>query len=428
MNKHEVSEFMTQRIGFTVLSLILAAVPVHGADWPQFRGPHRDGISNEKNWLTDWPPEGPARIWKAAVGTGSATVSIAAGRLYAIGHSAGKDNVFCLDAATGKELWKQSFPGELFATMHEGGPASAPTIDGKSVFIQSRNGELRCLDAATGQEVWIYKLKEHRGVQPMFGFTSAPLVYGKTLIVSAGGPGQSCIALDKETGKIIWKNGNDDASYASPICMKAGEQNYAVIFNSVALAIFNADNGKEVARHGWVTASPMNSRINAATPVILGDSIFIGSGYGKGAAVLKFAPPAAPIESGTLTVVWQNDAFQPQYSTPLSHNGFIYGFDADAGGGDSNGRLICVDAKTGEEKWAQTNPSLGALLLIDGKLLILSRRGELILAEASPAKYSELKRAHIVGGLCRSEPAFCDGRIYIRSVTGELVCLDVTKK
>jgi len=419
---------MTRFSSFSMALLGTVALNLAASDWPQFRGPNRDGISDEKTISTDWPADGPARLWKAAVGTGSAPVSVAAGRVYTMGHSGGMDNVFCLDAATGKEIWKQSFPGELFSSMHEGGPAATPTVDGKFVFAQFRNGELRCLDSESGKEVWIHKLKEHRAKPPMFGFTSAPLVHGKNLIVSAGGAGQSCMALDKATGKGVWQSGDDDVSYASPVIMKLAERSYAVIFNSVALVIFDAENGVEVARHGWLTASPMNSRINAATPIVIGDSIYIGSGYGKGSAFLKLVPPATPKAAGALTVLWENESFQPQYGSPISVSGCIYGFDADAGGGDSSGRLICVDVKTGAEKWAQTNPGLGALIIAGGKLLILSRRGELILAEASPDKYTELKRAHIVGGLCRGEPVLCDGRIYVRSVTGELVCLDATKK
>ena len=402
------------------ITILLFCTATFASDWPQFRGPRRDGVSDEKDWLKEWPAEGPKRLWKADVGVGPSSVSIQNGMLYTMGHTAESDTVYCLNAETGAEVWKFSYACETFDNMHEGGPAVTPTIDGPSVYTLSRAGQLYCFDALTGKVRWNVEFSKLHGSVPMFGYTGSPLLLGDKVIASVGGPGISRVAFDKTTGRILWKTGDDDASYSSPLTIQITGRPYVVIFNASGLIVVDPINGHEQSRHEWVTPSPLNSRINAATPLVVGLNVFIASGYGKGCALLE-------IGERVPHKVWANESLRPQYSSPVYYNGYLYGFDSNPDGSDRQGELKCLDFKSGEEKWARPNPALGTLLAADGKLLILSRRGELILAEATPVKYMELARTQVLGGTCRAEPVLCNGRIYIRSVNGELVCLDVRK-
>ena len=389
-------------------------------DWPQFRGPNRDGVSTEKDWLAQWPAQGLKRLWKTPVGTGSSSVAVSQGSVFTMGHSADTDYVYCLNAETGQEVWKYSYPCETFDNMHEGGPSSTPAVDGKSVYTLGRGGQLNCLDAASGKLIWGVDFTQLKGSLPMFGHSNSPLIAGDAVIVSVGGPGISRAAFDKKTGKILWQSGDDDASYASPMPVQVDKKSCVALFNASGLVIVDLADGAEIGRHGWVTPSPVNSRINAATPLICNAGIFITSGYGKGCAMLSLA-------GGKPGIVWENQNLRSQYGTPVLYDGYIYGFDSSPDGGDRQGSLKCIDAKTGDEKWVRNDPALGTLMVADGRLLIVSRRGELILAEATPEKYKELSRMQVFGGICRTEPVLANGRIYVRSVTGDLVCLDARK-
>ncbi|HYG73387.1 MAG TPA: PQQ-binding-like beta-propeller repeat protein [Planctomycetota bacterium] len=400
---------------------VAASSLIHGADWPQYRGPNRDGTSSESGWSAVWPKEGPRQLWKANVGTGSSPVTVSAGKVFTMGNSDGQDHVFCLDSANGKILWKHSYASERFDQMHEGGPASAPSVDGNLVYTMGRSGEVLCLDAATGQVKWsLNVVKEFKAELPFFAYTISPLVLGSKLIVITGAKGASTVALDKENGKVLWKSGDDPAAYASPVPFPEGKQTHVAIFNGAGLLILNVETGAEVARHPWDTPSPMNSRVNAASPVVTGTRAFIGSSYGMGCALVEF-----DLAAGKAKAVWQNDELTTQYNSALYYNKHLYGFHSH-GQNDGSGELRCVNVADGKVLWSRKNPGLGSLICCGGKLIILTRGGELITAEASPEDYKELARVQITGSLCRNEPTLSDGKLYVRTSRGDVHCMDVS--
>ena len=403
---------------FAILLSFICFVSI-AQDWPQYRGQNRDGVSIETNFIREWPA-GLKRLWKTNVGIGSSSIVISGQKLFTMGHLGGNDTVYCLNAETGAELWKYSYPCDTFDNMHEGGPASTPATDGAMVYTLSRAGLLNCLDATTGKPVWSADFEKLHATLPMFGHSNSPLLTDKAVILSAGGPGMSRIAFDKKNGTILWKSGDEDASYASPVPLQLGGKSAIVFFNASGLFIADSADGSELGHHDWVTPSPINSRINAATPLVASDGIFITSGYGKGCARLT-APGGKP------TLVWQNENMRSQYGTLVMTGGFIYGFDSSPDGSDRQGSLKCLDFKTGEEKWSRDDPQLGSLILAGGDLLMLTRRGELILAKASSEKYSELARMQVLSGTCRSEPVLVNGLIYVRGVNGEVACFDARK-
>src|SRR5947209_15514755 len=203
------------------------------SDWPNWRGPSHNGISEEAGWTTAWPSEGPKQLWKASVGTGFSSVAVAHGRLFTLGNSAEIDTVFCLDAESGKEIWKHSYPCALEPIYHEGGPGSTPTADGERVYTMSKRGHLFCFDAATGKILWEKDLLGDLHVgRPRWGFAGSPLMEGNLVILNLGTAGT---ALDKATGKIVWTSGTNASGYATPVPYSVDGDRSVVIFSGKAL-------------------------------------------------------------------------------------------------------------------------------------------------------------------------------------------------
>lgn len=405
-----------------ILSAVAMSSLLSAADWPHYRGPNHDAVSTETNWSTAWPKEGPKQLWKTNVGTGNSPVSIKAGKLYTMGHAQNKDQVVCINCENGEIVWKHSYDSEGFANMHEGGPAAAPAIDGDSVYTLGRAGDLFCLDAASGKVKWsLNTVKEFKAELPFFGYTASPLVLGNNVIVTVGANGASTVAIDKTSGKLAWKSGDDPAAYAAPVPFPQGKATHVAMLNGAGLVILDAAKGTEAARFPWDTPSPMNSHVNAATPVISENRAFVGSSYGMGCALAEI-----DLAGGKAKQVWKNDDLSTQYSSALQIGGYLYGFHSH-GQNDGSGELRCLDAKTGDVKWSQKNPGLGALTAAGGKLVMLTRQGELVVADAAPEKYNELARAQVTGTLCRTEPILCDAKIYVRTSRGDVMCFDVKK-
>ena len=191
----------------TFLALRLSA-----ADWPQWRGPNRNGVSSEKV-SPAWPAQGPKVLWRASVGTGFSSISVSHGRAYTMGNTNNQDTVWCFDAASGEQVWHHSYAAPLGPQWYKGGPGSTPTIDGNRVFTISKWGDVFCFDAAKGTVVWQRDLRQDGIKTNRWGFAGSPLIWGNLVILNAGSAG---IALDRETGRIVWSNGTNAAGYASP--------------------------------------------------------------------------------------------------------------------------------------------------------------------------------------------------------------------
>jgi outer membrane protein assembly factor BamB len=381
----------------------------NAVDWPQWRGINRDGRSTEEILPASWGKDGPKQLWKKQVGTGVSSMAVRGGRLYTMGNNGSMDVVFCLDAATGAEIWKHAYPQSLDARQFEGGPAGTPTVDGDRVYTLSHEGDLLCLAASNGKVLWSKNLlRDFGGSRPHWGYAGSPLVDGNLVIVDSGGVGASSVALDKTTGALKWKAGNDEAGYSSPVAFDLAGTRCVAVFKADALVGLNAANGQELWRYRW----PIRNDINATTPIVFGDKIFITSGYGTGCALVQVSP-------GKATQIWRNKNMSSQLGSPVLVRGYIFGIDGNVG----RGELRCLDLGSGELKWKQ-NIGGGALIAAGGDLLALSERGELIVAEASPASYREIARAQVLGGRSWVAPALADGKIYCKNNQGSLVCLD----
>jgi outer membrane protein assembly factor BamB len=298
--------------------------------------------------------------------------------------------------------------------MFEGGPRSTPTLDGGRVYTISHQGDLWCLDAATGKKVW-YKhyQKDFGGRRPEWGYAGSPTVEGKMLLLDVGGKGSSTVALDKTNGNVIWKAGDDEAGYGSPVVATIGGKRSIVVFKASHLVGLDAATGRELWRTEWKTSYD----VNAATPVIIGDRILISSGYNHGAALYA-------INSGKVSLVWSNKKLRSHFNSPVVVDGEIYGIDGDAGGGN----LVCLDLATGEQKWIEKSAKGGSLICADGKLIVLTEKGELIIADASPSGFHAISRASVLSKRCWVQPTLVNGRLFVRNNAGDLACLDLGAK
>ena len=226
------------------LALLCLAMPVApAADWPQWRGPQRTGVSPEKGWRETWPAHGPATAWKAQVGLGFSSVVIAQGRAFTLGHAEGQDTVWCLDAATGKVVWKHSYPAELGDKFYEGGTTGTPTVHGDHVFTLSRWGDVFCFEAANGRILWSKNVQKETGAPiPDWGFTGAPLVHENLVVLNVGDAG---LALDPATGKVVWKSANQPAGYSTPLPVQRDGQWLALIGNGTSYVAVRLHDGRE---------------------------------------------------------------------------------------------------------------------------------------------------------------------------------------
>ena len=376
---------------------------VFGEDWPQWRGPNYDGISME----TDWDPSVLSEdsvIWEAQIGIGFSAVSVAHGRAYTAGNvDKDTDIIYCFNAENGKQLWSFKYPEPLTANLYEGGPNATPTVNDGKVYMISKSGTAFCLDADTGREIWKRSLSYEK---PKWGFAGSPVIVNDWVIYNAGSAG---IALNKQTGEVIWQSEDDKSGYASPVPFKKDGIQYIAMFGAESIQIIEALTGNLISSYPWKTSYD----VNAADPVISGDEILITSGYNRGAALLKFGDQG-------LNTVWENKNMRSQMSGPVLIDGSLYGFDDNA--------LVCLDWKTGRQKWKERSPRKGAISAAGDKLIVMGERGTLFIAEATPEGYRQISSAQVLDGRCWTMPVLSNGRIYVRNAKGRLVCVDVRKK
>ncbi|MDP7289572.1 MAG: PQQ-binding-like beta-propeller repeat protein, partial [Phycisphaerae bacterium] len=343
-------------------------------------------------------------LWEQKIGKGFGSITIGAGRAYAMGSDGAKDTVFCFDAKTGKKVWSFSYAAKLEPKLHEGGPTSTPTIDGENVYTISKHGDVYCFSADKGAVKWATKIKSKR---PGWGFAGSPLVAGDLLILNAGSAGT---ALDKKTGKTVWSSGPGASGYATPIPIQRDGKPHVIIFTQQSVVIVAVADGKKVWQAPWKTKYD----INAADPIVVGENLFISSAYNTGCCLL-------PMGKADPTPIWRNKNMKNKMSGCVVLDGFAYGFDES--------KLTCLDLKTGQAKWSESSLKRGTVMMADGKLILLSEKGKLVIAKASPDGFKELSSGVILkaGTRCWTTPALANGLIYARNAAGDLVCAKAGK-
>jgi len=397
------------RFGLLLVMFAALCSHIYAEDWPCWRGLNRDGISSESKLLVDWPAEGPAILWKANVGTGFSSIVVASGRAFTLGNRDNTETVCCFDAETGEARWTHSYEAPLNDKFFEGGPTSTPTVDDDVVYVLSREGDAFCFDAASGEIRWSKNVAEEASVRvPGWGFGGSPVVHDNMLLLAVGETGT---AVDKRTGKLLWSSDDKDAGYATPLPFRHHDKWLALIASGKYYHAVDIATGVEQWRYKWLT----RFGCNAADPIISGDTVFISSGYNRGSALLK-------LTAGEPADVWKSKEYQNQFSSSVLIDGYLYGIDGDTTG---ERLLKCVELATGKIQWSQEGFGSGALIAAGSRLIILSEKGELALADASPTEFKLLAKASVLHGKCWTAPTLANGRVYCRSADGDVVCVDL---
>jgi outer membrane protein assembly factor BamB len=395
-----------------VVALVTANVVVHAAGWPHFRGPGHDGISPDTGINRDWKKRPPKELWRISLSDrGYAGPSVAAGKLFIIDHDGTDDVVRAVDIKSGKDVWKYKYP-ELIK--HEFGWArSTPSFDDGRLYTLSRTGTLNCLNAENGTKYWSLNIqKEFGGKMGSWQYASSPFIDGEKLIVLPGGDNASVVALDKRSGQTLWKGGgSDQAGYATPVAATIEGKKQYVVFTGEGLIGVDAGDGKLLWSFPWATSH----KVNAATPIVVGNQIFITSDYGKGCGLIS-------IKDNNPTPVWQSKDIKSQFSTPILVDGFIYGTN---GRSNDAGQLVCMNVQTGAVAWRFQGFEAGGLIGMDGVLIVVDgKKGDLVMANLTTKMYQELGRITPLGGQSWTAPIIADGMLFIRN-TENLVCLDL---
>jgi len=374
-----------------------------GADWPQWRGPGRDGVSAETGWFKEGASA--RMVWEGSVGAGYSAVAIRGGKLYTAGNRDNKDVVVCLEARTGNTIWKFSYdcPAGDYP-----GPRSTPATDSSSVYAVSRQGQVFCLDSASGECRWQRNLKADLNVKlPGWGIAGSPVVEGDLLLLNVGARG---MALDRKTGATKWDSGGANTGYSSPVVAGSGAGRSVIVFAAKQVVASDLASGRQLWEYPWSTSYD----VNAADPVVVDGNVFITSGYDRGGALLK-------MQQGAPVVAWENKSMGSHFGTPVLRKGFAYGGHGNTG----RGSIRCIEVATGSVKWEHAGMSYGSLLLAGDKLLIQGEKGVLAVTEATPEQYRELWQGKVLDGICWTMPTLSDGLVYCRNDKGRLVCLDL---
>jgi outer membrane protein assembly factor BamB len=395
------------KCGLILATSALLSLTCPGADWPQWRGLQRNAISSEKI-ATGWPAAGPKVLWRATVGTGFSSITVSEGRAYTMGNTADQDSVWCFDASTGKQLWKHTYASKLGPQYYEGGPGSTPTVHSGRVYTISKWGDVFCLDASKGTVVWHLDLGREGIKSNRWGFAGAPLIWNNLVILNAGSSGT---ALARDTGRVAWSTGPNQTGYASPTLFKSNSDEGVLIFAAKHLVAVEPKSGRELWRFPWETGWDTNN----SDPLVHDGKIFISS-FSRGCGLLD-------IKQGKPEVIYTNEVLHSHLGPGVLLGEYLYAFNGEA---KTETDLRCIHLPTAELKWTSKDPAFGSLICSDNKLLVLSEKGELLVAEASPAEFKPLARAQVLGGLCWTPPSLANGRAYMRNAKGDLVCLDLT--
>ncbi len=448
-------------LSLSLLWLLTATLAAQADDWPQWRGPSRDGVWREDGILERFPPGGLPVRWRTPVGPGYSGPAVASGRVFLMDRvidagiqaevrtqwnlrdkTAGRERVLCLDEATGKVLWTHAYPC-AYSVSYGSGPRATPTVHGGKVYTLGAMGDLICLEASSGRVVWQKNfVQDYKAAVPLYGFASPPLVDGDRLITLVGGEGQAVVAFDRHNGKELWKAGSSsEPGYCAPLMRTLGGRRQLIVWHAEALVGLESDSGKVL----WSVPHRTTAGMAITTPAIEGNRLVVSSQY-EGTLMLEFRPGIAEPAvlwrafAGTSPErQWKKAGFNTTMSTVLLTSGHVYGVSL-------YGEACCLNGDNGQRVWTTLQPTSGGtvprerwstLFMVPhgDKVFIFSEKGDLILARLKPAGYDEISRVHVLdpdmlsagnGGrkVIWSHPAFANRCLYVRN-NCEIVCLSL---
>ena len=386
-------------------------------DWPQILGPSRNGIYTGPEIVPSFPRTGPPALWQRDVGAGFAGPSVVGDRLVLFHRVNNKETVEAMDALTGKTIWTFDYPTAYRDDFgFDEGPRAPPVIAGGRVFTHGADGMLHGIDFATGKMLWsVDTRKVFDAPKGYFGVASSPVVDANRVMVNVGGKSGGIVAFDAATGKTLWTSTSDEASYSSPVIADINGQHTGVFFTRTGLVAVDPATGQVRYQMRW--RSRQAASVNAATPIVVNDQIFLSASYSTGAVLLKVA-------NSQVTPLWSGEeSMSNHYSTSVLKDGYLYGFDGRQEFGQT---LRCVELATGKVMWNVDGFGAGSLLIAGESLVIMRESGELALAPASPKAFRFAARAQLLKGVVRAYPALANGRYYVRN-DRQLASFDLRK-
>ena len=420
-------------------------------DWRSFLGPAHNAISSETPLLARFGADGPSIVWEVAKGEGYASVAVVGQRVVLFHRVGDEEVVECLQSETGQRFWKHSYPTAYRDSYgYNNGPRCQPVSDGEWVYTFGVEGKLNCLKLTTGQVLWTRDiLREFKLKQNDFGVGATPLIEGDLLIVNVGAPGGPCIAaFDRLTGRMVWGAGSEwGPSYASPIPADVRGWRRVFVFAGGAsrpstggLICIDPADGKVDFEFAW--RAKRYESVNASSPLVIGDKVYIAECYGPGGAMLRLLP------DGSCRRIWSHGLLNTHFMTAIHKDGYLYGI---AGHGPRNAPLVCVEVDSGQQMWRTVPqwegvrrapegdrkyvlwPALASMIQVDGRCLLLGQYGHLVWLDLNPEGYRELDRTHLF--LARqtwSMPSLSRGLLYVcqndravDSTPPRLICYDL---
>lgn len=411
------------RLCVRLFYFFLIASTLHAEDWPQYRGPRGDGTWHGPKLPEEWSEEGLKQLWKKEIGGGFAGISVVGNRVYTLDRQKPpeeRERILCFNADIGEIVWTHEYPVEYGKLDYGNGPRATPTIHDGKLYSVGAVGDVRCLDAATGKVIWKHHyIKDFAGRLPMWGFAGSPVIHGDFCYLSPGNPsGASVIAVDRNTGKELWRSLSDEAGYATPIVFRAHGRDQLFCWTPSHLRCLDATTGEPL----WAHPYEITYGVSIAKPILQENIVFI-AGYWDGAKAMKLGDTATSAK-----LAWEDSKhLRGLMSQPLYRDGLCYLLDKSLG-------LTCFELRTGKKLWDDghqmtprgRNPHASLVWLgDDDRAIILNEEGQLILARLNAAGYHETSRTPIIGFTWAS-PAFAGDRVYARSDT-EIVCVVLAK-
>jgi outer membrane protein assembly factor BamB len=396
---------------------LFAAVAVWAGDWPQYLGPTRDGHTTADLRRT-WPAAGPPIVWHQAVGAGFSGPIVVGQRVLLYHRQARNEVLTCWDARTGNRHWEANSATDYVDDFgFDDGPRATPVVVDNTVITLGAGGQLSSWNLADGARRWQRNLVADYAVKKgYFGAACSPLVLDTRILVNVGGTA-GIAAFELATGKTLWTATTDDASYSSPTHGKIAGRAAAVFLTRAGLVVVEPATGK--VRHTLPFRARLAASVNAATPLVHGDEVFLTASYNTGALLLRANA------AGEWATVWKNDtSLSCHYNTPVRVGDFLYGVD---GRQEAKPQLRCIEWATGQVRWQQADFGCAPLIAVGNTLLALTEAGELVQFAATATAYQEQARAKLLDAPCRAAPALAEGRWYGRDEK-RLICVDLTNK
>ena len=412
---------MDTRVPAVVVVIFWISIGIGGPglaqDWPQFLGPNRDGRYSGPPIAADWPGGSPKEVWRRPVGEGFAGPVVAGDRVFVFHRLGDREVLDALAVATGEPLWRYEYPTTYRDDFgFDEGPRAAPVVVDDRIVTFGAQGQLHVVSTATGERLWgVDTRAEFQFRKGFFGAAGSPLVENGRIMANIGGSEAGVVAFDLETGDVLWMATNDEASYSSGVGAEFAGVPYAVFFTRNFLFGLDPANGAVRFQRPW--RARMRASVNAASPLVVDDLIFVSAQYGTGAGLFR-------VEAGRLQELWvSDDVMSNHYATSVydADIGVLFGFHGRQEYGPS---LRAVDLTTGEVHWNVDRFGAGTVTLAGDRLVIMRESGELVIADASLDGYAPLASTQVLPPTVRAYPALANGFLYVRNVE-TLIGLDL---